>query len=150
MGLLDKLKDAANLVTGGAARVTIEYSQEMYRGDDIPVRVTTTSTGSAIKSDGVFVDLRAVETVNVPRGATAGMEHSVQSTHTSFEQEVRIAPAFTLGANETRVFEGVVRLPANAQPTFVGRYTQHEWSIRGRLEAKGNDPDSGFLVVHVD
>lgn len=147
MGLLDKLKDAANLVTGGAARVTIEFPSSVLPGEDIQVRVVVTSAGSAVKSDGVFVDLRAQELIDVPRGMNS--DHGVRTSHTYLENQIRIASAFTLGANETRVFEADVRLPNNAQPSYSGHYCRHEWSLRGRLEALGNDPDSGFRVLHV-
>jgi sporulation-control protein spo0M len=150
MGLFDKLKDVANMVTGGAARVSIEYEPQVaFPGENVSVRITATSTGPQVKSGGVFADLRAVERVNLPRGTAAGVEQAVQTSHTSFEQAVQLAPAFTLAPNETKTFEGTVRLPSNAQPTFAGHYTQHEWSIRGRVEMTGNDPDSGFQVFRV-
>jgi hypothetical protein len=149
MGLFDKLKDVANMVTGNAARVTIEYEPRVaFPGEELSVRITATSTGSPVKSGGIFVDLRAVERVSVNHSTSSGMQ-TVQNSHTSFEQEIRIAPPFVLGANETRTFEGVVRLPSNAQPTFGGYFAQHEWAIRGRVEATGNDPDSGFQVFRV-
>jgi sporulation-control protein spo0M len=141
MGIFDKIKDVTNMVTGGGARVTLEYDpQTGFPGDTVSVRITATSTGGQVKSGGVFVDLQAVERVRVSRASEA----DVQTSHTTFNQEFRIAPAFTLAPNETREFEGVVRLPPNVQPSFSGRYTQHEWTIRGRVEATGNDPDSGF------
>ncbi|HEX8437777.1 hypothetical protein [Archangium sp.] len=150
MGLFDKLKDVANLVTGGAARVSLEYSPSVASpGETLTVRVTATSTGAQVKSGGVFVDLRAVETVRLPRGMATGVDQPIHTSHTGFEQQFPIAPAFTLAPNETKVFEGQVRLPSNAQPSFAGHYTQHEWSIRGRVEATGNDPDSGFLALRV-
>ncbi|PTL75250.1 hypothetical protein [Vitiosangium sp. GDMCC 1.1324] len=150
MGLFDKLKDVANMVTGGAARVSIEYEPQVaFPGENISVRITATSTGAQVKSGGVFTDLRAVERVNLPRGTTVGVEQPIQTSHTTFEQELRIAPAFTLAPNETKVFEGVVTLPSSAQPSFTGRYAQHEWSIRGRIEVTGNDPDSGFQAFRV-
>ena len=151
MGLLDKLKNATNAVTGGGARVSLEYAPGVaLPGDTLSVRVTATSTGAQVKSGGVFVDLRAVETVRLPVSATSGGNlSSTRTTHTSFEQQYPIAPAFTLAPNETKVFEGQVRLPSNVQPSFEGHYTRHEWTIRGRAEVTGNDPDSGFVAFRV-
>ena len=60
-----------------------------------------------------------------------------------------ISGEFVLGANESKEFEGTVNMPQNVQPTFQGKYTFHEWEIRGRVEAKGNDPDSGFKPLRV-
>ena len=150
MGLFDKLKDVANMVTGHAARVTLEYEPKVaFPGEDISVRITATSTGSQVKSGGIFVDLRAIERVSVNHTSSSGSYETVQNSHTSFEQEIQIAPAFVLGANETKAFKGTVRLPTNAQPTFSGYYAKHEWAIRGRVEATGNDRDSGFQVFRV-
>jgi len=151
MGLLDKLKTAAHAVSGGAARVSLEYEPSVVlAGESLSVRVTVTSTGSQVKSGGVFVDLRAVETVRLPSGTATGVSlQTGKTTHTSFEQRYSIAPTFTLAPNETRVFEGQVRLPSNVQPSFMGQYASHEWSIRGRAEMSGNDPDSGFVAFRV-
>ncbi|XXF75339.1 hypothetical protein P2318_19955 [Myxococcaceae bacterium GXIMD 01537] len=151
MGLLDRLKNAANTVSGGAARVSLEYAPSVaLPGDTLSVRITATSTGSQVKSDGVFVDLRAIETVRLPAGSGSSMDNpSTRSSYTSFEQPLPLAPAFTLAPNETKVFEGQVRLPSNVQPSFEGHFTQHEWSIRGRVEVTGNDPDSGFVSLRV-
>jgi len=147
MRLLDKLKSAASTVTGGAARVSLEYAPSVaLPGGTLSVRLTATSTGSQVKSGGVFVDLRAIETVRLPPGVNRQATHT---THTSFEQQFPIAPAFTLEPNETQVFEGQVRLPSNVQPSFEGYYSRHEWSIRGRVELTGNDPDSGYVTLRV-
>jgi sporulation-control protein spo0M len=151
MGLFDKLKDVANMVTGGAARVSIEFEPAaVYPGESLSVRIiaTSTSSGSPLSSRGVFVDLRAIENVRVSRSVGSNTE-STSTSHTHFDQAIQIAPAFTLAPNETKEFRGVVRLPSEAQPTFNGHFTQHEWSIRGRVEATGNDPDSGYQVFRV-
>jgi hypothetical protein len=54
-----------------------------------------------------------------------------------------------LSAGESRQFEGTIRLPQGIQPSNAGRHAQHSWSIRGRLEAWGNDPDSGYQLLRV-
>ncbi len=150
MGIFDKLKDVTNLVTGGSARVTLEYEPRVaYPGEDIEVRVVVTSTGGQVKSKGIFVDIKSSERLEVPRHTVTGQEGPVNTTYTGFSQELQIAPAFVLEANETREFSGHVRLPTDAQPTFQGRYVRHQWSLRGRMEALGNDPDSGFLELRV-
>jgi hypothetical protein len=154
MGLLDKLKSAAHTVSGGAARVSLEYEPSVaHPGDTISVRVTATSTGAQVKSGGAYVDLRAVETVRLPSDGSSssnrGVISSSDTSHTNFEQRFPIAPAFTLEPNETKVFEGRVRLPSNVQPSFEGYYARHEWALRGRVEMTGNDPDSGFVAFRL-
>src|SRR2546427_6329423 len=68
MGVFDKLKTAAQTMTGGAAKVSIEYpSQAVYPGEGMNVRVTVMSSGGEVKSKGVFVDLLAEEKVSGSR-----------------------------------------------------------------------------------
>ena len=149
MGFLDKLKSAASAVTGGAAKVSIEYQPQVaMAGDSIRVKITCTSTGGEVKSKGVFVDLRGLEVVNIGEHQ-AGNDSLVHASKTTFEQEIQIAPALVLPPNETKFFEGTVQLPATAQPSFHGTYAEHKWEIRGRLEAFGNDPDSGYQPLRV-
>lgn len=151
MGLLDKLKNATKAVSGGAARVSLEYEPSVaFPGDTLSVRITATSTGAEVKSGGVFVDVRAIETVRQAALRVAGSDSTPsRNSHTSFEQQFPIAPAFTLAPNETKVFEGQVRMPSSVQPSFEGYFTQHAWSLRGRVEVTGNDPDSGFVALRV-
>ena len=54
-----------------------------------------------------------------------------------------------LAANETKVFEGVFVLPGGIQPSFQGKNASHQWTVRGRIEAFGNDPDSGYQPFRV-
>lgn len=159
MGFMDKLKAAASAVTGGAATVTIAYEPQVaYSGDTIRVRVTASSTGQEVKSKGVFVDLQGREEIRIPRSAVSGMAatkggqtwsgdvHTWKATH---EQSFQIAPDLVLAPNETKQFEGSVQLPPGLQPSYRGAYAEHKWEIRGRLEAFGNDPDSGWQPLWV-
>ena len=149
MGFLDKLKAAANAVTGGAAKVTIEYSQNVYfAGDTVTVKVTATSTGGEVKSKGVFVDVRALEVIRLDRNA-AGTNIDVNISKTDFEQAFQIAPAFVLPPNETKQFSGSFQIPATTQPSYQGLSAEHRWEIQGRVEATGNDPDSGWQSLRV-
>lgn len=148
MGLWDKVKGAVNAVTGGAAKVYIEVLGQPVRGEEVNVRVTVSSTGSEIRSQGIFVDLTAKEEIYIPNYKTAG-EYS-EGLHTStFDQAFQIAAPLTLMPNETRTFEGTIAVPSNAPPTYQGPYCKHNWRIRGRVEMFGNDPDSGYIDIFV-
>jgi sporulation-control protein spo0M len=146
MGFFDKIKGAVNSVTGGAATVTIEYPQGLVvPGEQVAVKVTATSTGGEVKSKGIFVDLKGEEMVNV----VDGNKQKVSQSKTSLDTAFQIAPAFVLAAKETKVFEGTFTMPGHALPSFAGTLAQHTYYIRGRVEALGNDPDSGFLPIQV-
>jgi hypothetical protein len=150
MGFLDKMKGMVNAVTGGAANVTLEYEPRAASpGDVVKVKVTTSSTGGEIKSGGVYVDVKGLESIDLPRGTAMNQDHAVSTSNDTHAQEIQIAPAFVLAAGETRTFEGTITLPADAQPSFKGRHAKHEWKVRGRLDAVGNDPSSEWQDLHV-
>jgi hypothetical protein len=147
MGFLDKLKGAVNAVTGGAATVSIEVGSGIVMpGEPVSVKITATSTGAEVKSKGVFVDVKGEEQVTI---VDTNTKQKVSQSKKTLEQVFQIAPAFVLGAKETKVFEGTIQLNPGVLPTFNGSLAQHEYYIRGRLEAFGNDPDSGFKPLRV-
>jgi len=148
VGFLDKVKGAMNAVTGNAAEVTIDYPKVAFAGESIKVKITARSTGAEVKSKGIFVDLVGQERTSLDTQAN-GQKHHVSESKETYGKEHQIAEAFTLAANETRSWEGSVTLPSNAQPSYDGVHTKHVWQIRGRVEALGNDPDSGFLDLRV-
>ena len=148
MGFFDKLKGAMNAVTGGAAKVTIELVQPcVFPGEECGVRITATSTGAEIKSKGVYVDFKGVEEVKFKDDQQAGKE--VTKSHTTIDQEFLLSGAFVLAANESKTWEGAFRLPPTVLPSFAGAIASHKCFIRGRIEAFGNDPDSGYQPVKV-
>lgn len=146
MGFLDKMKSVGTAMTGGAARVSIEFPhQPLKPGDPLPVKVTVVSMGKEVKSSGVFVDVHAEENGQVK------CKHCGQNTQVhneTIKQAIPVGPAMVLQPNETKVFEATIQIPMGAQPSYGGTI-RHEWKIRGRLEAFGNDPDSGFQVIEV-
>ena len=161
MGLWDSIKGAVNVVTGGAAKVAVDWQPALIvPGQPVAVRVTATSSGGQVKSGGVFVDVLGSEVVNVRNVSTGAPAapgstnaprptHDVHVSNATFQQSFPIAPAFVLEANETKTFQGTFALPPGMQPSFQGKYATHQWSIRGRLETFGNDPDSGYQPARV-
>ena len=149
MGFFDKLKGAVNAVTGGAAKVQLDFEPKVaFPGDSVRVKISCTSTGAEVKSKGIFLDLYGAESVKLPRGTVEG-QGEINTTKTQLSQEFQIAPAFVLGAGETKLFEGVVQLPGGLQPSFQGALARLDWQLRGRLEAFGNDPDSGYQPIRI-
>ena len=154
MGFLDKMSGAVKSMTGDAAKVSIEYPHSpVHLGDAMKVTVTIVSTGGEVKSNGVYVDLKAKEEGSVFKRVTCMKCGHMENEHIyldkkTLEHAIPIAPAFVLGDNESKTFEADIQVPYNAQPTYHGSF-KHEWYIRGRLDAFGNDPDSGFLRIEV-
>ena len=112
-----------------------------------------TSTGGEFKTNGVFVDFLAAERGRVngfgrcPHCHETGYT-TVEVNTTTVDVAVPLASPFVLGANEQRDFEGNVQVPPGS-PTYRSRYINQLWYIRGRLDAFGNDPDSGYKEIVV-
>lgn len=149
MGILDKLKGAVHAVTGGAATVEIQYAEKVTAGAAVPVRVTVTSKGAEIKSKGVFVDFEGVEKIHIPKKEEQKFSEDYHRSLAHATQEFQLCGEFVLGAGETKVVEGTINLPSTLQPSFEGRWSKNLYQVRGRLEAKGNDPDSGYKPMRV-
>lgn len=132
MSILDKMKGALNTVTGGAAEVALVYEGAFAPGATMKVKVTVTSTGAPFKAHGVFVDLRAKKTHAV--GQVTG------NLLAADDKSIQLFDDFELAAKESRSFDGEIEIPGDIDAAL-------DWEIRGRAEAFGNDPDSGFRDV---
>ncbi len=151
MGFFSKLKGAMNAVTGGGAKVTLEYAPPIAKhGEQVAVRITATSTGSEVKSKGVFVDIEACEDVMLSKKRVARLASDVHHSEKTYSQAFQIPSEFVLSAGGTQTFEGTFAMPPNVSPTFTGQNAKHEWKIRGRIDAFGNDPDSGYQPFRVN
>ena len=150
MGLFDKLKGAMDSVTGGAAKVTMEFApQTGFPGEVIAVKITASSTGNEIKSKGMFVDLRGTERIQLSSSDAPNLNNSVTVQNRTLSQEFAVSGPFDIPPGETVSFEGQFTIPPQVQPSYVGSRTQHNWEIRGRVEAFGNDPDTGYLPFRI-
>jgi hypothetical protein len=152
MGLLGKMKNA---VTGGAAKVSIEYPSEPLKpGDNLHVKVTVMSSGGSFKSKGVYVDLVGKEHGSVHGSSRCDKcgqydnSAKIKVSKKTHDQSIPLGGAMELNENESKVFEGDIQIPPNAQPSYSGSI-KHEWQVRGRVEAFGNDPDSGYQTIVV-
>ena len=150
MGFMDKIKGAMNAVTGHAAKVQLEFNPPVAMpGDKVTVKITATSTGNEVKSKGVFIDLAGLEKIKIRSGQVMGVQTDVNVEKAVMDQAFPIAPAFVLGKGETKTWEATIQVPATAQPTYSGNFTNHSWKIRGRVEAFGNDPHSEYLPIKI-
>jgi len=155
MGLFNKLK---NMVTGGAASVSLEMLDQPSRGGSFKVRVTATAKDDC-KIDKVYVMLRGEEEIEVPdtdygnrnsggvsigtgRGTTQELVRKSTNTH---EAKIDLANGIALGKGQSQSWEGSVSIPGHVLPTYMGRYAHHEWAVKGGLAMTGNDPDSGWI-----
>ncbi|MEM9491423.1 MAG: hypothetical protein AAGC55_19920 [Myxococcota bacterium] len=154
MGLLDKLKAAKNFVTGGSAKISIEvgHSGRASLGAAIPVVVRAVVGDNALSVNRVYVQVSAEEFIDLVHIDRDDGEHDrdrVRKTYETFDQEFVIAGTQSLEPGTEHEWVGEITLPPSAQATYMGHHARHEWSFRAGLDVRGNDPDSGWVTVHM-
>ena len=147
MGFLSKLKAAKNFMTGGGAKVTIA-SEGGSLSQPFPVTVTAVVKEAGFPVDRVYVKVRSLEEVKV-KDRDEDKTETVRDNETLCSFEFNIAGATELVPGESYTWTGDVVIPPGNQPTYIGRHAKHRWMVLGALDKKGNDPDSGWVDVHV-
>lgn len=134
-----------NFITGGAAKVQIQLPTIGFQSMPIAIKINVTAEAE-FECKNVFLDVQGSEHVQFrPQGA----QQDVSSTSSTFSQQFQIAPGFKLAKGESKELTGVITLPREAQPTYHGKHSKHTWTVQARLEAKGNDPDSGWKELRI-
>jgi hypothetical protein len=149
MGLFDKIKQAANFVTGGGANVTIApEGSEFDKASPIKVRITAQIKDAPLNATAVYLDIRAREYVSL-RKSINGKTENINEDHVSYSHKVQAVITSALEGKQSYDWELEFTLPSNAQPTFHGTMGHQVWEIKGALDVKGNDPDSGWIEIRV-
>jgi hypothetical protein len=155
MGLFDKVKNLKSNLTGDWADVSIQF-EPVARGDSVEASTTITVKDSAITIEGVLIEVRCEEIIDVPNAthystssSTSSGTGRATSTETVFEKAVKAAGPQELAGGSSSTFSASVPIPAHEPPTMNGRNCRYEWEIRARVEMKGNDPDSGWQDLQI-
>ncbi len=150
MDFMKKLKSAVNSITGGGAKVFVT-ADKPSREAPFKVNVKAVVADQELKISRVYVKLNGYETVTVHnvKSSDDTFARDISESNNTFEQEFNIAAEQTLNANQTYEWEAQVEFPKNAPPTYRGHSAIHELRILAGLDAKGNDPDSGWIVLPV-
>ncbi len=142
MGLFDNAK---NLVSGNHATVTIEKPASGFTLMPITVKVKA-KANQDLDCDGVYVDVTATETVS---WKLEGLPTPQFRTASTYANKFKVATAFKMKAGETKEFTAIITLPKECPVTYAGSAAQHKVQIQGRLDTKGNDPDSGWQDIKI-
>jgi hypothetical protein len=153
VGFLKKIK---NNLTGSWAEVGVEYGTAT-RGGSLEVTATVVVKAEPISTDGVLVEVRCQEEIDIPSAQIhdtfGSTSHHGTARATSSEAvvatEVRAAGPQELAAGSTTTVTATVPIPADAPPAMRGRHARYEWQVRARVDMKGNDPDSGWQTLQV-
>jgi hypothetical protein len=148
MGFFSNLK---NSITGGAAEVQVEAPQTLARGGSAAIRIRAVAKANASVS-AVYVLVRASENAKLRDTDYADGKSRTETVHgykVTYETRIAIAGPQQLQEGQTYQWEGVLQLPAAANPSFDGQMINHVWELQAGLDMKGNDPDSGWQSIQV-
>jgi len=153
MGFFSKIK---NFVTGGGAEVTIE-AIEPALGGPFQVKIHAAVEDADIEIKELYLKVASLETVIIKNVEIAKIidekmetvREDIENTTTVHDQKIEVTGEQTLKANEEYDWETTVTLPENALPSFIGITAKHEWKILAGLDTSGNDPDSGWVIIHL-
>ena len=152
MGLWDTLKGAVQSMTGGAAEVQVEVGASTL-GAPTFVRITAQANAD-IDIQSVYLLVRAHEEAEV-RDVDYDYEDGrrrieyVRGHHQTFSGRFEIAGAQALSSGQNYTWEGEFVIPEDNHPSFDGYMISHTWQLQAGLDARGNDPDSGWLAFDV-
>jgi hypothetical protein len=145
-------------MTGGNAEVTLEVLDKTMRGRPFKVQIKAVVGESECKINKVYLKVRGVEHVKVPNVEVAekkgdvieSRRKTIQHQENTYELDQDIAPETLLQAGQTYTWETEVDLPKEVIPTFTGKNARHEWRLMAGLDMRGNDPDSGWVDIHIE
>ena len=170
MGIWDSVRSTVDKVTGSSANVALEMDAGVVRPEQaVNVNIAIKNGLSSLDARAVLLEIEAIETIDLPRHANwanivedvaaIGSRRPPQHNHMkpavtrnsakTWTATVTVSPALSLAAGEEKKFRGTFRLPPNVQPTYEGKYANHSWRIRARLDVFGTDPSTpwyGFRV----
>jgi hypothetical protein len=145
-------------LTGGTAEVAIAVVSPR-RGGKAAVSVDVSVGPEAISTKRVYVKLRCVEQVDIPKydlpvdSAAKPAERpkpiQVKAEESLFEQEFPLASGQDLAAASQSKFKGEVEIPAHLPPSFVGKNSRIKWFALAGLSTSLTDPSSGWQEIAV-
>ena len=152
MGLFDKIKSAAKFITGGGATVTLEVNEPTLE-EPFTVRIHAQVADADLNINRVYLKIRSVEEVTVrgvlvadgPDSDLAPERRDVSQEVETFRQEFDVSGPQELSAEKAYDWEVEISLPEGLSPTYYGQNAEHCWYFMAALDARGNDPDSGWV-----
>jgi len=148
MGIMDKLKSAANFVTGGGAEINISMPEEVEMGTPFQINIKCLAKND-INPKRVYVKLQSVENVEVEdRDYDEDGDTDYEYIHRQsviFDEEYDIEGELSLSEGEEKTWDKEVVVPDEAQCTYEGVHAKHQWRLQVGLDVPGNDPDSGWV-----
>lgn len=149
MGFFKKLKSAVNKLTGGAANVSVFVNGNNLKGN-INVTVKADLKDNSLEIRKVYLWVKSVEKIEIPKNSLPINLRDDTNTGISLsddrfpKKEFIIAEGQSLEAKQSYTWAVDIKLEGDISPSYNGKFASHEWLFYAGLDAKGNDPDSGW------
>ena len=149
MGFFKKVKGAVSKLTGGAAKVKVFVNSNDLKGT-VNVTVNAETKDNPLEIKKVYLWVKSVEKIDIPKTALPqklreNANLGLNLTNDRFpKKEFVVAEAQTLEGKQSYTWSIDVKLDGDVVPSYTGLYANHEWLFYAGLDAKGNDPDSGW------
>ena len=149
MGFFNKVKGAVSKLTGGAAKVKVSVNSNDLKGT-INVTVNAETKENPLEIKKVYLWVKSVEKIDIPKNA---LPHKMREnanlglnlTNDRFpKKEFVVAESQKLEGKQSYTWSIDIKLDGDVVPSYTGHYANHEWLFYAGLDAKGNDPDSGW------
>jgi len=160
MGFFDKVKAFKNAITGGGADVHV-FSSKAELGDDFEINITAEINDADLNVNRVYIQIEGIEEVEVPytvdiakdideeNGSKTKKDKIARSSISTYENEIEIANAQNLSANERYEWTIKTSLPKDGLPVYKGTNCNHSYRVIAYLDCRGNDPDSGWKTIDI-
>lgn len=149
MGFFKKVKGAVSKLTGGGAKVTVMVNGNDLKGD-INVTINAEIKDNPIEIKKVYLWVKSMEKIDIPKSSLPQKmrENAAFGLNLSNDRfpkkEFVVAETQTLEGKQSYTWSIDIKLDGDVVPSYNGHFANHEWLFYAGLDAKGNDPDSGW------
>ena len=149
MGFFKKVKGAVSKLTGGGAKVTVMVNGNDLKGD-INATINAEIKDNSIEIKKVYLWVKSVEKIDIPKNSLPqkmrdNAAFGLNLSNDRFpKKEFVVAEAQTLEGKQSYTWSIDIKLDGDIVPSYNGHFANHEWLFYAGLDAKGNDPDSGW------
>ena len=147
MGLFDKVKSMANAITGNAAKVSLTAAPVTI-GEPLELTIQALANDSEVEYNRVYVKVRGREKIELQDRDHDGTER-IRRQETTYETEIVVEGAGQLSAHENKTWTCDLTIPSSAPAFYRGKYAEHYYEVQAGLDCTGNDPDSGWVRLHM-
>jgi len=147
MGIFNKLKKAANFLTGGGAEVELNIADGNIT-DPINAQINIKVGEGELNVQNIYMLLKCTEITKTVVESEDG-EEIEENENFIYDEKIEIAGNQVLESEKEYLFTKEINLPEDAEGSLVEDNREVSWEFQAGIDIKGNDPDSGWIKVNL-